>query len=158
MFGVRDLVWSAIICGVLSYFVQCRPAMSARRFVERECDAAFEQAYAGHRYLNGEIVGSGGGYVDPMAPAVVLRRLEIEAQEGSWNGKRAEFVVRHLVQLGGTGADGTDASHDIHLRLERRDARWVYTLFQVRGQPPLDDPGEGNPFARAFSSTSAQGS
>lgn len=151
MFGVRDLVWSALVCGVLTYFVQCRPVLSAQRFVERECDAGFEQAFAGYRYANGEVItANGGAQVDPMAPPVVLRRLEVEARESSWNGDRAEFVLRHQLQLGAVGGGGTDASQEIHLRVERRAARWVYTLFEVRGQPPLADPAQGNPFARAL--------
>jgi hypothetical protein len=146
MFGARDVVWSILICAALTLVTQCRPEFSARTFLERESQAAFDQAYAGRRFIDGEIIAGGGGaHVDPMAPAVLSRRFEIKAAQLNWTGDRAEFVVRHSIQL-----VGSDASQDIHLRLEKHGARWVYTLFEVRGRSPLADPDRENPFARAL--------
>ncbi len=147
MLGARDVVWSIGICATLLVYTQWRPNVSARSFLERESQAAFERAYAGHRYIDGDIVGAGEGgmQVDPMAPAVLSRRFEITASQLDWTGDRAEFVVRHAVHLA-----GSDATQDIHLRLEKRGARWIYTRFQVRGHTALADPDRENPFLRAL--------
>jgi hypothetical protein len=154
MFGARDAVWSLAICAALTLLVQCRPAWSARRFIERESKAGFRQAYAGHRFVDGEVItgASGGAHLDPTAPMVMLRRLEITAERASWTGKRAEFVVRHMIQLQGLDPAGDDASQEIHVQIEKRGARWTYTLFQVRGRGAVPDPNARNPWALALES------
>ena len=147
MLGARDVVWSIGICAALLVYTQWRPNFSARTFLERESQTAFERVYAGHRTLDGNVIGdaSGGTHVDPMAPAVLSRRLEIKASQLNWTGDRGEFVLHHATHL-----VGGDASQDIHLRLEKRGSRWVYTLFQVRGRDPMTEPDRENPFIRAL--------
>jgi hypothetical protein len=144
--GVRDLVWAVGICMALTWVVQWRPSWSARRFIERESRAGFETAFAGHRFANGEIVTSNGSaQTDPTVPAITFYRLEVDAEELNWNGSRAEFVVRHRIEL-----EGRDASQDVHLRLEKRGSQWNYTHFEVRGHPPLEDPSADNPWSRTL--------
>ncbi|MGH8310853.1 MAG: hypothetical protein ACRETX_13795, partial [Steroidobacteraceae bacterium] len=151
VFGVRDVVWSVVICVALTLFVQCRPVWSARRFIERESNAGFVEAYTGRRFANGEVIaGFGkGAHVDHTAPLVVFRRLEITAERSAWTGKKAEFVVRHLIELQGLSGDA-DPSQEIHVQIERQGPRWVYTLFEVRGSGPIEAPNTGNPWARAL--------
>lgn len=152
MFGARDVVWSLLICAALTLLVQCRPAWSARRFIERESSAGFQEAYAGRRFVHGEVISAPGkgAHLDPMAPLVTTRQLHIEAERMSWKGDRAEFVVRHAIALQGLTSAGDDVSQDIHVQIERQGPRWVYTLFEVRGRGPLDAPNDGNPWARAL--------
>jgi hypothetical protein len=152
MFGARDVVWSLAICAALTLLVQCRPVWSARRFIERESTNGFREAYAGRRYLSGEVIvpQSGGAHLDPMAPMVLLRRLEISAERTSWTGDKAEFVVRHLIQLQGVDPAGDDASQEIHVQIEKRGGSWFYTLFEVRGRGTVADPNERNPWAVAL--------
>jgi len=152
MFGARDAVWSLAICAALTLLVQCRPMWSARRFIERESKAGFRQAYAGHRFLDGEVITGpkGGAHLDPTAPMVTLRRLEVTAERTSWTGKKAEFVVRHLIQLQGLDPAGNDASQEIHVQIEKRGGGWVYTLFQVRGRGAIPEPNARNPWAFAL--------
>jgi hypothetical protein len=149
MFDARDVIWSSAICAALTLLLQCRPAWSARRFIERESKAGFAEAYQGHRVLGGEVIvqnGSGTRF-DPLAPMVTARRLEITAERTSWTGDKAEFVVRHVIELQGFTSAGSDASQEIHVRIEKRGARWQYTLFQVRDRGPLPDPNARNPWA-----------
>lgn len=147
MLGTRDVVWSIGICAALLVLTQWRPSFSARTFLERESQEAFERVYAGHRTLDGNIIGDGKGgtHVDPMAPAVLSRSLEIQASQMNWTGSSGEFVVRHAIHLA-----GGDASQDIHVRLEKRRSRWVYTHFQVRGRDALTELDRENPFIRAL--------
>lgn len=152
MFSLRDAVWSILICLALFAVFDFRPAWDARRFVERDSQRGFLEAYAGHRYVNGEVITPAEGkglHVDPLAPVVVSTRLEVTAERVAWNGKRAELVVHHVVELAETGA-GSQAAHDVHLRLEKRDGAWVYTLFELRGRGPLEDPEQSNPWSRAL--------
>jgi hypothetical protein len=147
MLGTRDVVWSIAICAALLVYTQWRPSFSARTFLEHESQEAFERVYAGYRKVDGNIIGDGkgGAHVDPMAPAVLSRRLEIQASQLNWTGSSGEFVVHHAIHL----ANG-DASQDIHVRLEKRGSRWVYTHFQVRGRDALAEPDRENPFVRAL--------
>jgi hypothetical protein len=152
MFGTRDVVWSLAICAALTLLMQCRPAWSARRFIERESKAGFEQAYAGQRFASGEIISAAGKgvHIDPLAPMVTLRRLEITAERLSWTGDKAEFVVRHAIAVEGADPQGDDASQEIHVRIEKQGSGWTYTLFEVRGRGSIADPNTGNPWARAL--------
>jgi hypothetical protein len=152
MFGARDVVWSLAICAALTLLVQCRPAWSARRFIERESKAGFQEVYAGRRFINGEVITApgAGAHVDPLAPMVVQRRLDITAERISWTGDKAEYVVRHAIAVQGATAQGDDASQDIHVQIEKQGARWVYTRFEVRGVGAIADPNQGNPWARAL--------
>jgi len=152
VFGVRDAVWSIAICAVLTLLLQCKPAWSARRFIEREAKAGFLEAYAGHRYLNGEVIAPEGQGVqmDPMAATVISQRFEIAAERTAFSGNKAEFVVRHLIQLDGLGHTGSDASREVHVQIKKQGAIWVYTRFAIRGRGELHNPNAGNPWARAL--------
>ena len=152
MFGARDVVWSIAICAALTLMLQCRPAWSARRFIEHDAKAGFLQDYAGHLYLNGEVIvpEGGGAQVDPMAAPVVSRQLEITAERTAFIGNKAEFVVRHLIQLEGAGKAGSDASQEVHVQLKKQGGVWIYTLFEIRGRGLLSNPNSGNPWARAL--------
>jgi hypothetical protein len=152
VFGARDVVWSLAICAALTLLVQCRPAWSARRFIERESKAGFLEAYAGHRYLNGEVImpKNGGAHLDPMAPMVLTRRLEITAERTNWSGAKAEFVVRHLVQVQDLAPGGTDATREVHVQIEKQAGSWTYTLFEVRDVGAVANPNARNPWAIAF--------
>jgi hypothetical protein len=155
MLGMRDIVWSLLICGALSFFFELRPAWDARRFVERESRAGFLEAYAGHRFLNGELIlpaGVSSARVDPMAVEVLARRLEINAERTAWNGKKAELVVRHLIQLVDGSPGGRDASQDVHVQIEKQDGHWIYTLFEVRGRGAIEEPNTSNPWAQVLRS------
>jgi hypothetical protein len=153
MLGTRDVIWSLVICAALTLLMQCRPSWSARRFIERESKAGFEQAYSGRRFLGGEIITADGKgtHIDPMAPMVTLRRLEITAERMSWMGDKAEFVVRHAIAVTGDDPQGEDASQEIHVQIEKQGSGWTYTLFEVRGRGSIADPNAGNPWARALS-------
>ena len=152
MFGVRDAVWSILVCAALTLMLQCRPAWSAQHFIEREAKAGFLEAYAGHRFLNGEVIApeGQGAQVDPMAAAVVSQRMEITAERMAFSGNKAEFVVRYLIQLDGLGAAGNEASREIHVQLKKQGGLWVYSLFEIRGRGQLQNPNSGNPWARAL--------
>jgi hypothetical protein len=146
----RDAVWAVLVCFAITFMVQCRPAWEARRFIQRESQEGFYQAYSGHRYVSGEVIGSGsaGVRVDPMASTVSDRRLVIQAERIGWTGNKAEFVVRHRVEL--ADGDSIAASQDVHVQIKREGKSWVYTLFEVRGRGPLNEPNAGNPWARAL--------
>jgi hypothetical protein len=149
MLGVRDLAWSALICAALTLLVQCRPAWSARRTVERDARDAFFEAYEGHRTLGGEVIaptGKNGVRSDPLASPVTYRRFEITADRLSWGGNKAELVARHVVELGGEPASTIEA----HVKLEKRGRRWMYTLFEVRNGAALDELDSGNPWLRVL--------
>src|SRR5688572_21520278 len=98
-FGARDVVWASVVFFATTWFVQCRPAWSARRFVEREADAGFETAFSGHRFVSGNVITptGGGTHVDPAAPMVQMRRFELQAERVSWNGNKAEFVILYRI-------------------------------------------------------------
>lgn len=144
----RDWLWAVGICGLLLLAFHYRPLWNARRFVQHESEAGFFEAYAGHRWVNGAVISNGGGAVtDVMATPILSRRLQIEAENVSLNGRRAEFVVRHIVKLAGPSPGGEDRSQEVHVKLRRRGSGWDYTHFQVRGRPALTLPVEGNPWA-----------
>lgn len=149
--SARDVAWSLLICFGLTFMLQWRPSLQARSFIERDSRDGFYEAYAGHRFVSGELISVGGAArVDPMASAVSDRRLQIQAERISWNGSRVEFVVRHRIELAAASAAGDDVSQDVHLKLQRDGTHWAYTLFEVRGHPPLNEPNTGNPWARAL--------
>jgi hypothetical protein len=152
MLGVRDIVWSALICGALVLFFDCRPAWQARRFLEQHAEAGFLQAYAGHRWSGSDTIikpkDAGGARDRTLARRVQKQRLDFKAQRMSWSGKRGEFVVRHVIHLEDGTPFGEDVSQDIHLRIEKRFGRWHYTLFEVRGAGAIDTTG--NPFLEAL--------
>jgi hypothetical protein len=159
MISMRDAVWSLLICGALTLFFECRPAWDAQRFVERESQAGFLEAYAGHRFMNGEIIqpASGGGMqVDPLASTVMSRHFEITAMRMSWNGKKVELLARHLIQLAEGDRGGTDASQDVRVQLEKQGGHWIYTLFEVRERGPIEDPNGANPWSRAIRDATAK--
>jgi hypothetical protein len=145
MLGVRGLIWSAAICAVITLFAQCRPTWSARRFIERQAAAGFEQAFTGHRFSGGDSV-VGGTSVDPMLPTITTHAVEITAERIAWNGNRAEFVVRHRVELDGA----PNATQDVHVQIEKRNGQWVYERFEVRGSGEMSEPNRDNPWARAL--------
>jgi hypothetical protein len=148
MLGARDLVWSALICAALTLMLQCRPQWNARRALERDAHDAFLETYKGHRNLAGEVIAPAGEGVhsDPMASPVTHRRFEITADRLSWSGTKAELVALHVVELGGEPASRVEA----HVKLEKRGSRWVYTLFEVRDGPAVDELDIGNPWLRAL--------
>ena len=116
--------------------------------VEREAEVGFQEAYAGHRWLrSGDIITPPGGgvHVDPMAAPVTMRRLEITAEAVGWSGNKAEFVARHLLDLG-----GEDATQEVHVKIEKRLGSWSYTSFIVRGRGEIAEPNAGNPWTRAL--------
>jgi hypothetical protein len=145
----RDAVWAVLVCFALTFMVQCRPAWEARRFIQRESQDGFYQAYSGHRYISGEVISiANAAHVDPMASTVADRRLLIQAERIGWTGNKAEFVVRHRIEL--AGGDSTEASQDVHVQIKRDGKSWVYTVFEVRGRGLLHEPNSGNPWARAL--------
>jgi len=149
----RDIGWAVLICLLLTFVWDCRPARDARLFVERESQAGFDEAYTGHRFISGELIvkpGAGGGHADPMAVEVTARRFEIKAQRTSFSGRSSELVVRHVIKLMDGTAEGHDASQEIHVRLAKQDGHWVYVLFEVRGRGEIEGPNESNPWARAL--------
>jgi hypothetical protein len=148
MFGVRDAVWSIVICALVTVFVQCRPAWSARRFLTREADAGFDEAFAGYRFVNGHVITPAGRGVhsDALTPRVTFRRLEIKAERVAWNGSNAEFVVRYMIEVDGDSSP----TREVHVQVERRGPRWVYTRFDVRGMGDLVDPNGSSPWKRAL--------
>jgi hypothetical protein len=149
MFGARDVVWSVLICAVMTVLFQCRPVWNARRTLERDAREAFLEAYKGRRELDGDVIapdGHRGVQLDPMAAPVTHRRFEILADRVSWAGTKAELVALHVVELGAEDTEKVEA----HVKLEKRGSRWVYTHFDVRDVGPLGDPGSGNPWLRAL--------
>ena len=149
MFGVRDLVWSVLICVVMTAFFQCRPVWSARRTLERDAREAFLQAYKGRRELDGTVIapdGQPGVPLDALAAAVTHRRFEILADRVSWAGNKAELVALHVVELAAEKTSTVEA----YVKLEKRAGRWVYTHFEVRDLGPLAQPGFGNPWLHAL--------
>lgn len=150
----RDFLWAIALCASLTLAFHYRPLWSARRFVQRESEIGFLQAYEGHRWISGQLIGGGGGSTsakwDPTAQAVMGRGLVIEAENVSWKGDRAAFVVRHVVKLQDGSPGGEDASTEIHVELRKQGGDWQYIRFQARGTPAMQLPVEGNPWARAF--------
>lgn len=148
----RDLLWAIAVCASLTLAFYYRPLWSARRFVQRESQVGFLQAYEGHRWIDGQLIGGGSTSAkwDPLAQAVMTRSLIIEAENVSWKGDRAAFVVRHVVKLQDGAPGGEDASTEIHVELRKQSGDWRYTRFQVRGTSPMQLPIEGNPWARAL--------
>lgn len=149
MFGVRDVVWSVLICAVMTVFFQCRPAWSARRALERDAREAFLEAYKGRRELDGDVIapdGQLGVRVDPLGAVVTHRRFEILADRVSWAGNKAELVALHVVELAAEPTSTVEA----HVKLEKRAGRWVYTHFEVRDLGPLAQLGFGNPWLHAL--------
>lgn len=153
----RDFVWAIGVCAGLTLAFHYRPLWSARRFVQRESQAGFFQAYEGHRWIDGQLIGGGGGEGsragakwDPLALPVMARGLVIQAEHVNWKGDRAAFVVRHFVKVQDGTPGGQDASSEIHVELRKQRGDWRYTRFQVRGTSPMPLPIEGNPWARAL--------
>jgi hypothetical protein len=93
-------------------------------------------------------------HVDPLAATVVSRRLEFVADRTGFSGNKAEFVVRHVIQLDGLGPTGHDPSQEVHVEIKKQGASWVYSLFEIRGRGELPNPNSGNPWARALYDTS----
>lgn len=146
----RDWLWALGICAALTLVFYYRPLWSARRFVQQESEQGFLEAYAGHRWMSGAIIeasGSSGAVTDPMATPVLTRRLNIEAEDISFNGRRAEFVVRHVIRVADHTPGGEDRSEQIHVKLHRRGSRWEYEHFQALGRPALELPADENPWA-----------
>lgn len=144
----RDVLWALAICAALTLAFHYRPLWNARRFVQRESEFGFRQAFEGHRFINGQLIG--GGTWDPMALPVTSRALVIEAEDVNWKGTRAEFIVRHVVRLQDGTPGGEDRSTEIHVALKKQSGTWRYTQFQVRGQTPVEVPIEGNPWGKAL--------
>ena len=147
---MRDIFWSILICFAATFLMQCQPTWSARRFVQDEAKAGFDEAYAGYRLADGQLVTAPnrkGARANPLAPMITFHRVEIIAERTNWNGKKVELVIRHRIEL-----DGNDASREIHVQLARENGDWLYTLFEVRGLGELSDPNakDDNPFARAL--------
>jgi len=151
VFGLRDIVWACAICGALALFFQLQPQWSARAAIKRDALAGFNEAYAGSRFVSGDLITSNGAaHIDPMRPLVQTRQLEVQAQRIDLTGNKSEIVARHVIYLlGSTEPDG-NASQEVHARLERQDGDWVYTLFETRDGQVLSEPNHGNPWARAL--------
>jgi hypothetical protein len=149
----RDLLWALAICAALTLVFHYRPLWSARRFVQRQSQVGFVEAYHGHRWIDGQLVGGGsntGAQWDPLLPPILARSLVIQAENVNWKGDRAGFVVRHIVKLQDGSPGGQDASSEIHVELRKQRGDWRYTRFQVRGSSPMEPPIEGNPWTRAL--------
>jgi hypothetical protein len=148
----RDAVWSIAICLALNFIYHYRPLWSARSFVKAHAAEGFESAYAGYRYaFSDELVSPGGRNLDDrLRPRIRTRRVNIRAEDMSWSGDRAEFVVQYKLALEDGSPDGEDISEEMHLVLEREDGRWRYVHFEQRELGPLADPNQGNPWARAL--------
>ena len=145
VFGKRDFVWSLVLCGALLFVFHYRPLWSAHHLLRTDSEDAFREAYSGRRWVGGEIIaprGQSGGIIDPAAALVRSQKLDVVAEEMSWTGTRAQLVVRHRVEIDTGRAKETTA----YVRLERREGRWQYAHFEVRGQAPLETPITGNPF------------
>ena len=147
----RDWLWALGICAALVLAFYYRPLWSARRFLQRESENGFLEAYEGHRWMSGAIIardGRAGAVTDATAPPVLARRFEIEAEHITFNGRRAEFVVRHVIKLAGSTPGGEDRTRQVHVKLRRRGSGWAYEHFQARGSAALDLPMDDNPWAR----------
>lgn len=146
VFGVRDLVYALLVCALLIVALDCRPSRSARSWIEREAEAGFVAAYAGHRWaadnssIGGDRATGGAGL-----PRVQAQQLEILGQRMNWSGSRGRFVVRHVVEL---EEDEDDASRELYVEIERRDGQWRYTRAELRGEGPLAT--SRNPFQQAL--------
>ena len=151
MFKGRDFAWALAICLGLTLFFHYRPLWSARRFVQEQSLTGFQSAYAGSRWVSGQLITSeraAGAEQNVFAPIVMARRLNIQGETVSFDGKRAEFVVKHVVKLAG-GVPGQDEDvTDVHVKLHRRGSRWTYEHFQVRGRDPVEAVS-GNPWTEA---------
>lgn len=156
MLGLRDVVWSVVICGALTLMFQCRPAWSARSTVERDAFDGFLAAYKGHRDIDGDVIApkGQGAYVDPLASEVSRRSFEITAERISWTGGKAELVARHSVEL--VASPPATDTVEVHVTLERRGNRWAYTSFEVRDGPAITDLDSDNPWIRALAKGSAE--
>ena len=152
MFRARDAVWSVLCCAALFVLFQLRPAWTARRFVERDSRAGFEQAFSGFRFDDGKMIRGEGCRTTPVfgVPSVQSRALTIEAERINWLGNKAEFVVRHRVEF----TRGEPVEQDIHVALRKSGERWLYTLFTLRGAAELELP-DGNPWAHALQAAGA---
>jgi len=158
VFSLRDIVWSVLVCVALTGALQLLPAWSAHSQVERDALEGFVQAYAGYRYLSGDVITprDRGVQVDPLRPPVVRRRLDITAEKINWSGNKVELIAYHMIELADGSPGNADASQEVHVRLERRGSHWVYTLFDVRSGPSLEVLGGGNPWAQALIAAQAQ--
>jgi hypothetical protein len=145
VFGVRDVVWGAALCGALMFVFHYRPLWGARHFVRTDSEDAFRAAYRGRRWVGGEIIaprGESGGVVDPAAWSVRSEDLHIIAEELNWTGSHAELVVRHRIVID----NGEAKEMTAYVKLDRRGGRWHYEHFEVRGKSPHEQPITGNPF------------
>ena len=152
MFGARDIVWAAAVCLLLNLALYYRPLWGARSFIRDEAKDGFGIAYDGHRFINGQPIKSplkAGTIYDPMKVAVMKRRFRIDAEHMSWNGKEAEFVVRHTILINGSTDEDSDVSYDAHVKLERVGSSWEYNAFEIRGGGEVGNLTGTNPFATA---------
>lgn len=153
---MKDLLWALGICAVLTGYFQWLPAHNAREVVERDARDAFLEAYKGRREIDGDIVAPAGKgtHIDPTKEPIKRRTLQILADKISWTGMRAEIVARHSVEM--LASPPIEDSVDVHMTLEKRGSRWVYTLFEVRdGQTQTDFDGT-NPWISALVAAEAE--
>jgi hypothetical protein len=151
VFGARDVGWALGLGMLLVVLVQCRAEWSAQAAVERDATQGFLEAYAGSRFLSGELVTPGnGGYADPLKPTIEAHRFEILAKRQSLSGRAVELVARQIIKLVNGVPGGEDASQEVHVKLERKGSGWEYTLFETRDGQLLQPPGDGNPWSRAL--------
>jgi len=150
--GARDLVWAALICLGLNYYLHTRPLGQARKFVEKEAVEGFRRAFAGHNLISGEVITPQAGtrtLDDKTLSRVQVRRLNVKAEQLAWDGKHAEFVVHHLVKIEDGTTEGRDVGHQVHVALEKDGDGWQYSTFQVLGEAMPGDTS-GNPWAAAL--------
>jgi hypothetical protein len=156
--GPRDLIWAVLICLGLNYYLHTRPLGQARSFMERESLEGFRRAFIGHKFLTGELImpqAGGKVFEDTHSSPVNTRQLDVQAEELAWDGRRAEFVVRHLVTVVDGTPEGTDVGHQVHVTLEKDGGDWHYGQFQVLGQP-AQALGDGNPWEAALAAAATR--
>lgn len=155
--GARDLIWAALICLGLNYYLHTRPLGEARKFVEKESLEGFRRAFMGHKFVTGELVTpqSGARVLDDKTRAMVqVRRLNVKAEQLAWDGKHAEFVVHHLIKIEDGTTEGRDVGQQVHVALEKDGSDWQYSTFQVLGQAAPGDT-TGNPWETALATAAS---
>jgi hypothetical protein len=156
MLGWKDLLWALGICVVLTGFFQWRPAYNARELIERDARDAFLEAYKGRREVDGDVITppGKGAHIDASKSMVLRRTMQILADKISWTGNRAEIVARHSVEL--VAQPPEEDTVDVHITLEKRGNRWVYTLFEVRDGTIQTEFDGSNPWVAALVAAEAE--
>jgi hypothetical protein len=156
MLGWKDLLWAIGVCAVLTGFFQWMPAYNARELIERDAKDAFLEAYKGRREVDGDVITphGKGAHIDASKSMVLRRTMQILADKISWTGNRAEIVARHSVEL--VAQPPEEDTVEVHVTLEKRGSRWVYTLFEVRDGTIQTEFDGTNPWVAALVAAEAE--